>query len=186
MKILLVDDSHRSLEAVMDALSLAGHEVESELDAGRLLLCVDRFRPDIVLIDTDSPSRDVLEQLCILTTHNPLPMVMFSGDTSSQSIVAATDAGVTAYIAQHIDMARLDPILAVAEARFHREQKIREQLEAVAQSAEERKLIDTAKGMLMAAHALTEEAAYRRLQQSSMEQGKPMRVVAERLIKALG
>lgn len=185
MKILLVDDSHRSLEPVLEALRLAGHTAISEMDPGRLLWQVDNFRPDIVLIDTDSPGRDVLEQLCILNAHNPLPLVMFSGDSSSESIMAATDAGVSAYIAQHIDLERLQPILAVAEARFRREQKLRDQLEATARRAEERKLIDTAKGMLMAAHSLPEEEAYRRLQQTAMDQCTPLWCVAERLIKAL-
>jgi response regulator NasT len=167
-------------------LVAAGHDVVCETESTRhLLVRVDSFRPDIILIDTDSPTRDVLEQLCILTAHNPLPLVMFSGDSSSQSIAAATDAGVTAYIAQHIDTARLEPILTVAEARFRREQKLRDQLETAAQRAEERQLIDTAKGMLMAAHDLSEDEAYRKLQQSSMDQCTPMRIVAARLIKAL-
>jgi response regulator NasT len=186
MKILLVDDSSRSLEPVLEALRLAGHEVESEHDPGRLLRRVDQWRPDIVLIDTDSPGRDVLEPLCILSVHNPLPLVMFSGDSSQASIVAATDAGVSAYIAQHIDIERLQPILAVAEARFRREQKLRDQLEAAAKRAEDRKLIDTAKGMLMVAHGLSEADAYRRLQQSAMDQCAPLRCVAERLIKKRG
>jgi len=186
VKILIVDDSNRSLEPALAILVAAGHEVQCEIESTRhLLLRVDGFRPDIVLIDTDSPSRDVLEQLCVLTAHNPLPMVMFSADSSSQSIVAATDAGVSAYIAQHIDSTSLEPILAVAEARFRREQKMREQLDAAAQRANERKLIDTAKGMLMAAHDLSEEEAYRRLQQSSMDQCTPMCTIAELLLRAL-
>ena len=180
-----MDDSHRSLEPVLEALRAAGHEVESESDCGRLLWRVDSMRPDIVLIDTDAPGRDVLESLCILTAHNPLPLVMFSGDSSSASIEAATDAGVTAYIAQHIDIERLQPILAVAEARFRREQKLREQLEAAARRAQERELVNTAKGMLMAAHGLPEEEAYRRLQQGAMEQGLPLWSLAERLIKTI-
>jgi len=187
MKILIIDDGDRSLDPVLELLTMAGHEVSCETESTRnLLMQVDRFRPDIILIDTDSPTRDVLEQLCILTAHNPLPMIMFSGDSSSQSIVAATDANVTAYIVQHIDIARLQPILAVAEARFRREQKLREQLDAAAQRAQERKMIDTAKGMLMVVHELSEEEAYRRLQQSSMDHCLPMAAVAERLIKAIG
>lgn len=185
MKILLVDDSHRALEPVLDALRQQGHVVVSEADMNRLLFQVDCFRPDIVLIDTDSPGRDVLEQLCILNAHNPLPLVMFSGDSSHQSINAATEAGVSAYIAQHLDIQQLQPVLAVAEARFRREQKLREQLELAARRAEERKLIDTAKGMLMAAYGLVEEEAYRRLQQSAMEQCSPLWCVAEKVIKAI-
>jgi response regulator NasT len=186
MKILIIDDGNRSLEPALAVLAAAGHEVVCESESSRhLLLQVDRFLPDIVLIDTDSPSRDVLEQLCILSTHNPLPMVMFSSDSSSQSIGAATDAGVTAYMVQHIDIAGLEAVLAVAEARFRREQKMREQLEVAAERAAERKLIDTAKGMLMAAHRMSEEEAYRTLQQSAMDQCQPMWAIAERLVKAI-
>lgn len=185
MKILLVDDGHAALEAVQRDLAAAGHEVICESDTGRLLWCVDRERPDLVLIDTDSPGRDVLESLCVLHAHNPLPLVMFSRDASAESIEAATDAGVSAYVARNLDVAQLQPILAVAEARFRREQKMREQLEAAARRAEERQQVDTAKGMLMAAHGLAEEEAYRRLQQAAMDQGLPLWRVAEKIIRAL-
>jgi len=186
VKILIVDDGDCSLEPVLALLAAAGHELQCETENTRqMLMRVDQFRPDIVLINTDSPSRDVLEQLCVLSAHNPLPMVMFSSDSSSQSIAAATDAGVTVYMVQDIEIAGIVPILTVAETSFRREQKLRQLLEAAALRAEERKVIDTAKGMLMAAHDLSEQEAYRRLQQCAMDQCTPMRTVAERLIRAL-
>jgi two-component system, response regulator / RNA-binding antiterminator len=185
VKILLVDDGDRHLSPLREALEASGHHIELEIHSAQSLLSrVDRSRPDVILIDTDSPSRDVLEQLCVLTSHNPLPMVMFSNDGSSQSITAATDAGVTAYIVQGIDPQRLGPILEVAQVRFRHEQKIREQMETAGQRARERRSIDTAKGMLMAAHDLSENDAYRRLQQASMHSGLPMWQVAEKLIKS--
>lgn len=185
MKILLVDDGFHFTEAVMEALQGAGYDVASETDPARLLARVDAFRPDMVLIDTDSPGRDVLEQLCVLHAHNPLPLVMFSNDGSQETIAAATDAGVTAYMAHPMDIQGLEPILAVAVARFRHDQKLRERLETTLRHAEERRQIDTAKGMLMAAKGLSENEAYRSLQQSAMDHGLSMSAVAERVIKAI-
>lgn len=186
MKILLVDDGFHFTEAVTEALQGAGYEVASETDPARLLARVDAFRPDMVLIDTDSPGRDVLEQLCVLHAHNPLPLVMFSNDGSQETIAAATDAGVTVYMAaHHLDIHGLEPILAVATTRFRHDQKLRERLETALRRAEERRQIDTAKGMLMAAKGLSEDEAYRSLQQSAMDHGLSMSAIAERVIKAI-
>ena len=182
MKILLIDDGDRALEPVRHALEVVGHTILLEKNSLRLLKRVEEFHPDVILIDTESPSRDVLEPLCIVTAHNPLPMVMFSNDATSESIQAATEAGVTAYIVQHVDMARLEGILAVARARFSREQKLREQLAEQQRQTQERKAIDTAKGMLMAARHLSEVEAYQQLQQASMKLGLPMWRIAENII----
>ena len=52
------------------------------------------------------------------------------------------------------------------------------------ESLETRKLLDRAKGILMAAHGMTEQEAYRKLQQFSMVQRISLKELAEKIIKS--
>ena len=54
------------------------------------------IKPDIVIIDTDSPNRDTLENICVMSMHDPRPVVMFTHDGNKEKIKAATQAGVCA------------------------------------------------------------------------------------------
>ena len=82
---------------------------------------VESERPDVVIIDTESPSRDTLEQLAVMNETAPRPVLMFSNDADQQLIRAAVGAGVTAYLVEGLATERLAPILEVALARFAQE-----------------------------------------------------------------
>ena len=58
-----------------------------------LLFQVAQHEPDVVIIALDSPDRDVLESLAIATSHNPRPVVMFSGAGDQGFISDAIRAG---------------------------------------------------------------------------------------------
>ena len=103
----------------------------------------------MVLIDTDSPGRDVLEQVVLVSRDQPRPIVMFTDDSDPGAMRPAIRAGVSAYIVEGIQAQRLKPILDVAMARFETDQAIRSQLQAREQQLAERKRIELAKGMLM-------------------------------------
>ena len=53
------------------------------------------------------------------------------------------------------------------------------------ESLETRKLLDRAKGILMAAHGMTEQEAYRKLQQFSMAQRISLKELAEKVIQSV-
>ena len=97
---MLVDDTQKDVSLLKDALVAAGYQVVAEeRSPGRLLERVGEVRPDVIIIDTASPSRDVLEQLVVVSRDDPRPVVMFTDDAQRDSIHAAINAGVTAYAA---------------------------------------------------------------------------------------
>lgn len=99
MKIMLYDETpERSLFLRM-TLERLGHDIVAEIaDAGQLYDAVRRLSPDAIIIDTDSPTRDTLEHLCLITESCPRPSVMFTRDAKRESIREAVRAGVTAYV----------------------------------------------------------------------------------------
>jgi hypothetical protein len=74
-------------------------------------------------------------------------------------------------------------IVDVLHAQSCRLQAMSEELAAVRASLDERKLIDRAKGVLMRHHGLSEDAAYRLMRQTAMDQGRRLPDVARAVIE---
>lgn len=185
LRVLIVDDSDERVGVLREGLERAGHQVAAVLSSPfDLLQAIETARPDVIVIDTDSPSRDVLENLFAVTRSNPRPIVMFSKDSASASVREAVRAGVSAYVVDGLEVARVKPILEAAMARFEEFQELRDQLADANLKLEERKLVERAKGLLMRSRGLDEESAFQLLRRQSMQERRRLGEVAERLIAA--
>ena len=185
MRVLVVDESAKRAEVLRAALLLAGYEVTASLtSAVTLLKTIERLEPAVILIDTDSPSRDVLEHLVMVNRHTPRPVVMFASDGTPETIRAATRAGVSAYVVDGLDEKRIKAIVDVAVARFDELQDLRGQLAQANSKLAERKLIERAKGLLMKSRSLDEEAAYAALRKAAMDRNLKLSEVAQRIVDA--
>jgi response regulator NasT len=185
MRVLLVEDTDRDIGLLRNALATDGHDVVIRAGGALdLLASVRDAQPDVVIIDTDSPSRDVLEQLCIVSRDVPRPIVMFTDDGERESIEAALEAGVTAYIVEGLQPNRVRPILEVAQARFAADRVLRDELDAMRSKLASRKLIERAKGVLMESRKLDEEGAYRMLRRLAMDRQTTIAAVAQQVIDA--
>ena len=185
MRVLVVDESAKRAEVLRAALLLAGYEVTASLtSAVTLLKTIERLEPAVILIDTDSPSRDVLEHLVMVSRHTPRPVVMFASDGTPESIRAATRAGVSAYVVDGLDEKRIKALVDVAVARVDELQVLRGQLAQANSKLAERKLIERAKGLLMKSRGLDEEAAYAALRKAAMDRNLKLGEVAQRIVDA--
>lgn len=184
LKVLLVDDRHGRASALKDALcSTDGVDVALTLESPLALLKhVDELRPDIVLIDTESPSRDVLEQLAAVSSAAPRPVVIFTDDAQDDAIRSALRAGVSAYVVDGLARGRLGPIMRVAMERFHGEQQLRAELEDTRSRLAGRKLVERAKGILMRQRACTEEEAFAVLRSLAMQRAIRLEEAARQVI----
>jgi len=93
-------------------------------------------------------------------------------------------AGVSAYVVDGLDAARVKAVIDVAVARFEDFQDLREQLAEANLKLAERKLVERAKGILMKARGLDEEAAYRLMRKFAMDRKLKLGEVARQLIDA--
>ena len=185
MRVLIVDELSERAEILREGLQRAGHEVAAMLSSALdLLRAVDRFAPDIIIVDTDSPSRDVLEHLVLISRDKPRPIVMFASDAESDTIREAVRAGVTAYIVDGLDVDRVKPIVDVALARFESFQGLRAELALANLKLTERKVVERAKGLLMKTRGLSEDEAYGQLRKLAMSRGKRLGDVAQSVIDA--
>jgi len=183
LRVLVVDESAERADTLRDGLARAGHEVVATLSSPlELLRAVERVQPDVIIIDTDSPTRDVLEHLVVVSRNQPRPIVMFARDDDADTIREVTRAGVSAYVVDGLEPARVKAIVEVACARFDQFQQLREALAAAEDRLVERKLVERAKGLLMQARGLSEDEAYRALRRMAMDRNKRLADVAQAVV----
>ena len=185
LRVLLIDDGAHRVSLIHDELSRLGHLVVGVLDSGLLIHdCVLRLQPDVVIVDSESPTRDTLEHLATVSAHCPRPVVVFSEDASTAPMQQALKAGVSAYVIAGLQPHRLLPVLQVAIARFEQDRELRGQLEVAQSALSERKLVERAKGLLMDEIGLSEAQAYAHLRKLAMDRGQRLAQVAERVVMA--
>lgn len=184
LRILVIDESESRAGDICSALAMTGHQV-----AALLASCLDladrvkEIQPDIILIQTEAPSRDTLEHLAVVHETLPRPVVMFAKKSDARMIRKALRAGVSAYIVDGLSPQRLEPIMDVAIARFQEYQQLRQELDVATKKLSDRVAVDRAKGILMKARGLDEDAAYKALRKLAMDRGKSLGEVAGEVIE---
>ncbi|MCV2422037.1 ANTAR domain-containing response regulator [Paucibacter sp. DJ2R-2] len=185
LRVLLIDDGAHRVQLIREELVRRGCEVVGVIEQATLIHdCVLRLKPDVVIVDSESPTRDTLENLATLSAQLPHPVVMFSEDASSAPMHRALKAGVSAYVVAGLQPERLASVLQVAIARFEQDLALRQELSRAQAQLSARKGIERAKGILMSELGLDEDAAYKRLRRLAMDRGQALAEVAERIIDA--
>ncbi|WP_299673962.1 ANTAR domain-containing protein [uncultured Roseobacter sp.] len=187
MSIIVVEADRDRAMQIVDGLQQAGEfDIQVISERTRLAREIMAREPDIVLIDIANPSRDTLEELAIASGPMDRPVAMFVDRSEAGLSDAAIEAGVSAYVVDGLQPARVKPVLDAAIARFRMFQRMRAELAETKRALEERKLIDRAKGMIMKARGVEEEEAYAILRKAAMDQGKRVADVASALVTAAG
>jgi two-component system, response regulator / RNA-binding antiterminator len=197
LRIAVIDKNPLRAAIIEEGLRAAGHMSVVRIDDTAELL--DRIRaidPDVILIDLESPSRDVLEQMfkvlpCaapICACHGPRdrrrPVAMFVDRSDAATIDAAIDAGVSAYIVDGLRKDRVKPILDMTISRFNAFAKLKKELETAKSQLDDRKAIDRAKALVMRAKAIPEEQAYALMRHVAMNENKKIAEIARSIITA--
>ena len=186
VKILVVDENPIRRAIIEEGLREAGYQnVVALSTTTRLVDHIYRIDPDVILMDFENPSRDVLDQMFQVSRVVRRPIAMFVDQSERGSISAAVDAGVSAYIVDGLKKERVSAILEMTISRFRAFDKLRAELDQAKSALKDRKIVDRAKGFLMRSKGLDEEAAYNLLRQTAMRQSRKIADVAESLLSAI-
>jgi two-component system, response regulator / RNA-binding antiterminator len=185
LNIMLIDELPERSMAMEKLLTDLGHKIIARASAGEdLTVLVNRYLPDIIIVDMDSPDRDMLEQMQSINSDHPRPVVMFTNDDDSETINKAVKAGVTAYIVDGLKPKRVMPIMETAIARFKEFQSIRDELEKTKNTLEDRKLIARAKSIVMKQQNYDEDTAHKTMQKIAMSRNMKLVELARSIIAA--
>ena len=142
--------------------------------------------PDAIFADLGSPEPRELDQMFQISRCARRPVAVFVDQSDDETIAAAVEAGIGAYIVDGLRKERVGAILALAVSRFHAFNRLHEELERARQALEERKVVERAKGLLMKDRGIAEEQAYALLRKTAMNQNRRLADVAQSLILAAG
>jgi two-component system, response regulator / RNA-binding antiterminator len=180
---MVVDESTECAELLRQGLQAAGHIVVATLGGTiDILAQVERHKPDVIVISMDSPDRDSLEHICVVSQNQPKPIVLFTQAQDSNTIEAAVRAGVTAYVVDGLESSRVHSILNVAVARFNQYRALQLELAQSKVEIGERKHIERAKGLLMKQRRWDEDTAFRALRKMAMDRNIRLADAAEQVI----
>jgi len=185
LKVMIVDYDLERTKPLKQSLIDSGYNVIAHLkDTVNLDDACCELQPDIVIIDTDSPSRDTLENICVMTMNQARPIVMFTHDDDKEQMKLATKAGVCAYVVGSIPSERLRPVIDAAVVRFEEFNYLREALQEANAKLSDRKIIERAKGLLMKQRNINEEEAYVMLRKLAMQKNMRLGALSEQIVEA--
>ena len=114
------------------------------------------------------------------------PAILLTAYSDSELIDRAKKSGVFGYLVKPFKPSDLAPAIEVARSRFEQNKVLSKEIDSLQGRLEARRLVEKAKGVLMQTEGITEDEAYRRIQQQSMNARKSMKEVAEAILIAQG
>lgn len=185
--ILIIDENQIRASVIEAGLRQAGYDDLTIIhDVSGIARKIEDIDPDVIVIDLENPNRDMLENMFQLSRAVKRPIAMFVDRSDKASIEAAVEAGVSAYVVDGLKQERVKPILDMAISRFNAFSRMTRELEEARTELENRKLVDRAKGILMATRGLSEADAYALLRKTAMNQNRKISEIAQSLITAAG
>ena len=127
-KILVVDDEPPICNLMERLLTRHGFEAFSARDGKSALEWIEKNSVDLVLMDLEMPGKNGLEILQILRKEfdpSQLPVIMITGQSSSENVVKALNLGANDFIKKPMDFAIVIARIATQLSRKHAEEALR-------------------------------------------------------------
>lgn len=187
LRLVIADNESIIRLDLREMLEEAGHEVVGEAIDGRKAVDLTRMhRPDLVIMDIKMPDMDGITAARKISEAKLAPVLLLTAFSQPEIVEQAKDSGVLGYLVKPVKESNLFPAMEIALSRWQEMQGLEQELDKLKDSLELRKTIDRAKGILMAAHKLSEDEAYRRIQRYAMAKRVTIKAVAEAIVKAAG
>ncbi|WP_310649741.1 ANTAR domain-containing protein [Colwellia sp. Bg11-12] len=184
LKVLLAENNPIKAQALMSVLSNAEYDIYHIAHSGvPLLRDVEQLNPDVIIIDIESPNRDMLENLNQISQFAPKPIIVFSEQQNTHTTInQMVKSGVSAYVVGEVNQTRVKSIIDVAIARFEVFQGLKRELADTKQKLSSQKNIDKAKRWLMETKQLSEIDAYHFIRKIAMDNSQKMDDVAKNIL----
>ncbi|WP_430414076.1 ANTAR domain-containing response regulator [Parasphingorhabdus sp.] len=185
MRIAVIDENAARAAIIEQGLAEVGErEVFIISERKGMVQAIAKIEPDVVLVDLGNPSRDMLEEYFAVSRAVAKPVAMFVDQSDEDSIAAAVDAGVSAYIVDGMSQNRLKPILDLAVRRFNAFSHLQTELQQARDALADRSIIDKAKLILVEKRGMTEPEAHKLLRNHAMNNNKRITEIAEAIVTA--
>ena len=181
VRIVVAEDEALIRMDLIEMLAEAGYEVIAQAgDGAQAIELVQEHKPDLAILDVKMPILDGISAAEeIIAT---CPVLMLTAFSQRELVDRARDAGVMAYVLKPFTINDLVPAIEIAISRHLQMKSLAAEVADLHDRLETRKIIDRAKGILMAALNLTEPQAFSWIQKAAMDRRLTMREVAQAVI----
>src|SRR5262245_50123075 len=160
-----------------------GYEVVAEAGDGESACkLAEELRPDLCILDIKMPIMDGLAAAEKIAEERIAPVIILTAFSQRDLVERARDAGALAYLVKPFQKSDLVPAIEIALSRFAELQALEGEVASLSDRLETRKLVERAKGTLMAAFDMREPDAFKWIQRAAMDNRMTMRQIAERII----
>lgn len=180
-RILVAEDEALIRLDLVEMLTEAGYEVVAQATNGvEAIALAKEFKPDLAILDVKMPELDGISAAQEIIEISPV--LMLTAFSQKELVERARDAGVMAYVVKPFSINDLTPAIEIAMSRHLQMRSLMEEVSDLHERLETRKVLDRAKGILMAAMNLSEPEAFSWIQRAAMDRRISMKAVAEAVI----
>jgi response regulator NasT len=183
-RVVIAEDEALIRLDLKEMLEEEGYTVVGEAGDGRRAVELAReHRPDLVILDVKMPVLDGISAAETIAAESIAPVLMLTAFSQRELVERARDAGAMAYLVKPFGKSDVVPAIEMAVSRFTELKTLEKEVADLTQRLETRKLVDRAKSVLQTQYGLTEPAAFRWIQKTSMDRRMSMQQVAEAVIE---
>ena len=185
-RIVIADDEALICMDLREMLEEVGHEVVGiGSDGVEALDLVKEKKPDLVILDVKMPRLDGIQAARMIAHDNLAPVVLLTAFGDEDMIEKAKKSMVFGYVMKPVEEKTLFPAIQIAVSQYRQKKDMVDRVKNMERELAARKIVDRAKGLLMDYYHITEEDAYRRMQQTSMKRGITIADVAQKVVKEI-
>jgi response regulator NasT len=185
-RVVIAEDEALIRLDLAEMLRDEGYQVVGEAcDGQEAVDLAESLRPDLVIMDVKMPRRDGIDAAAEIAAKRIAPIVILTAFSQRDLVEKARDAGAMAYLVKPFSISDLIPAIEVALSRFAEITELEREVADLGERLETRKLVERAKGLLQARHAMTEPEAFSWMQRAAMDRRTSMKRVAEVVLESL-
>ncbi|MEU1474958.1 ANTAR domain-containing response regulator [Streptomyces sp. NPDC001668] len=183
-RVVIAEDEALIRLDLKEMLEEEGYSVVGEAGDGEQAVELAReHKPDLVILDVKMPKLDGISAAEKIAEERIAPVLMLTAFSQRDLVERARDAGAMAYLVKPFSKSDVVPAIEMAVSRFTELKELENEVADLTQRLETRKLVDRAKSILQTSYGLTEPAAFRWIQKTSMDRRMSMQQVAEAVIQ---
>nr|WP_184982991.1 response regulator [Sphaerisporangium rubeum] len=186
-RVVIAEDEALIRLDLKEMLEEEGYAVVGEAGDGEtaVKLALEQ-RPDLVILDVKMPILDGISAAERIVSERVAPCLILTAFSQRDLVERARDAGAMAYLVKPFTKSDLVPAIEMAVSRHEEISALEREVTTLGERLETRKLVERAKGLLMAQHGWTEPQAFRWIQKASMDRRMSMRQVAQAVVTEAG
>jgi AmiR/NasT family two-component response regulator len=182
-RVLIAEDEALIRLDLREMLVEEGYDVVGEAGDGETAVrLAEELKPDLVILDIKMPIMDGLAAAEKIAGGRIAPVVILTAFSQRDLVERARAAGAMAYLVKPFQKSDLVPAVEIAVSRYAELSQLESEVATLTDRLETRKVVERAKGQLMATYGMNEPQAFKWIQRTAMDHRMTMREVADRII----